>query len=261
MPWKRGFEIPGLASRPGISIAPDGSEDIACRYTWIASREPSGRSRGRIRPIRQRQLFRSFSSRASVSAALCATRVRLAFGFAISERLILAWRSLQGTEFHSSAVRRSNQTRGWGPLVRPPSLHGAIKKGMALVLDRPLLLYDGECRFCRNCVHKWRAVTEPHVDYAPSQERGAEFPHIDPLLYDQSVVFIEVNGHVRTGADAVLAALTTTRFGRFARRVYRWVPGASSFAEHAYRWVAENREAGAHWFKWLCPARPGQEPE
>ena len=34
---------------------------------------------------------------------------------------------------------------------------------------RPLLLYDGDCGFCRLWVSRWRGITGEHVDYEPFQ--------------------------------------------------------------------------------------------
>lgn len=129
------------------------------------------------------------------------------------------------------------------------------------MLRRPLLLYDGDCTFCRNCARKWERVTAPHVEYASSQARGAEFPGIDPARFERTVVFIEVDGGIRLGADAVLAALGSTGMGRFGRVVYRRVPGAASLAEWGYRWVADHRRGAATWLGWLCPGETPQESE
>ena len=35
---------------------------------------------------------------------------------------------------------------------------------------KPLLIWDGDCDFCRKWVDRWRHVTRDRVDYAPYQE-------------------------------------------------------------------------------------------
>ena len=37
-------------------------------------------------------------------------------------------------------------------------------------LDRPLLVFDGECPFCRAWVDYWKRLTGDRIDYAPYQE-------------------------------------------------------------------------------------------
>jgi predicted DCC family thiol-disulfide oxidoreductase YuxK len=44
--------------------------------------------------------------------------------------------------------------------------------------SKPLMVFDGDCHFCRRWVERWREMTRGEVDYAPSQEVGAQFPEI-----------------------------------------------------------------------------------
>ena len=44
--------------------------------------------------------------------------------------------------------------------------------------DRPLLIYDGECSFCRFWVDDWKDLTGDRVAYAPFQEVADQFPEI-----------------------------------------------------------------------------------
>jgi lipase maturation factor 1 len=46
--------------------------------------------------------------------------------------------------------------------------------------DKPLLLYDGECGFCKLWIARWKTATGGLVDYAPSQEAAERFPEISP---------------------------------------------------------------------------------
>src|SRR5437870_6301564 len=43
-------------------------------------------------------------------------------------------------------------------------------------LDRPLLVFDGECPFCRAWVTYWKHLTGDRVLYASYQEVGQRFP-------------------------------------------------------------------------------------
>jgi len=44
--------------------------------------------------------------------------------------------------------------------------------------DQPVLMYDGDCGFCRRWVGFARRWTHARVEYAPYQEAGARFPKI-----------------------------------------------------------------------------------
>ena len=43
---------------------------------------------------------------------------------------------------------------------------------------KPLLIFDGDCHFCRRWIERWREITAGAVEYAPSQEVAERFPEI-----------------------------------------------------------------------------------
>ncbi len=60
--------------------------------------------------------------------------------------------------------------------------------------DRPLLIYDGDCRFCSLWIARWRVITGDRIEYRPSQEAAKEFPDIPAEAFSGSVQFIDVGG-------------------------------------------------------------------
>ena len=73
--------------------------------------------------------------------------------------------------------------------------------------EKPLMVFDGECHFCRRWITRWEQETGEAVDYAPSQEVGATFPEIPQAEFDREVKLIEPNGRVYGGAEAVFRVL------------------------------------------------------
>lgn len=107
-------------------------------------------------------------------------------------------------------------------------------------MTRPLLIFDGDCGFCRAWIARWRQWTGAAVDYAPYQEVADQFPHIPREAFDRAVHLVEPDGTVTRAAEAVLRALEwggRTAGARCYRRS-RWVRG---LAEAAYAWVADHR--------------------
>ena len=72
---------------------------------------------------------------------------------------------------------------------------------------RPLLVYDGNCGFCRGWIARWQAITGDRVDYAPAQEVAERFAQVPRDRFDQSVVLIMPDGEITTGAEAVFRTL------------------------------------------------------
>lgn len=107
--------------------------------------------------------------------------------------------------------------------------------------NQPLLIYDGDCRFCCFWVERWKNWTAGQVVFEPSQneELVAKFPEIPKEAYDEAVQLILPDGRVLSGAAAVAESLA----GRFplVRNVFESVPGLSAVSEWTYSRVAKNR--------------------
>jgi len=70
-------------------------------------------------------------------------------------------------------------------------------------VDLPLLVYDGDCDFCRRWIARWRAITGERVEYAPYQKVAGRFPQIPIEDFKRSVQLILPGGEIFAGAHAV----------------------------------------------------------
>ena len=108
--------------------------------------------------------------------------------------------------------------------------------------DRPLLLFDGDCGFCRFWVARWRAATRGRVDFAPAQQEGSRFPQVTEQAWKHAVQLVTPEGAAYGGAEAVFRTLACVPEHRWMLAAYRHVPGARLVSETAYRLVADHRE-------------------
>ena len=106
---------------------------------------------------------------------------------------------------------------------------------------KPLLVYDGDCRFCKLWIARWREITAGLIDYEPFQEVAARFPEIAPKEFEEAVKLIEPDGRVFSGAEAVYRSL-----GKGSRGFWRWsyerVPGFAPLSNSVYAFIARHRE-------------------
>jgi len=107
--------------------------------------------------------------------------------------------------------------------------------------SKPLVVFDGDCNFCRRWVERWREMTRGAVDYAPFQEAAARFPEIPRENFAQALHFIEKDGTVYRGAEAVFRSLGRVRGGRVLVWCYDHLPGFAPITEAAYGAIARNR--------------------
>jgi predicted DCC family thiol-disulfide oxidoreductase YuxK len=108
-------------------------------------------------------------------------------------------------------------------------------------LDQPLLVFDGDCAFCKAWAEYLKRGTGERVLYAPYQEVGSRFPRISPAEFTASVKLILPDGEVRSGAQAVFSAFQEMPGRRWMLELYHRVPGAAAISEAAYRVIARHR--------------------
>ncbi|MDP0501289.1 MAG: DCC1-like thiol-disulfide oxidoreductase family protein [Verrucomicrobiota bacterium JB022] len=109
-------------------------------------------------------------------------------------------------------------------------------------MSHPVLLFDGDCNFCRAAVH-WLVQHDPagHLHYAPLQsEPGRQLlrEHDIDEDYIKSVVLIEPQ-HAHFKSDAVLRALSYCKQPWRTLRRLRFVPKA--LRDIPYEGVSQNR--------------------
>jgi len=120
-------------------------------------------------------------------------------------------------------------------------------------LEKPLLLYDGDCHFCRRWIIRWKSFTGNSVDYAPFQERGGDFPEIPKEAYEASVQLVTPAGEQFRGAEAVFRTLAYAPGRRWMLWAYQRIPGIAPLTEWGYRFVARHRRGGTSviFTRWL----------
>ncbi|HEX4631025.1 MAG TPA: lipase maturation factor family protein [Chthoniobacterales bacterium] len=105
--------------------------------------------------------------------------------------------------------------------------------------EKPLLIFDGDCHFCRRWIERWRGLTAGAVEYAPFQEVADRYPEIPREAFEGAVHFVDVDGTVYRGAEAVFRSLGWRAGGW--RWCYEHVPGFAAISETAYGFVAHRR--------------------
>jgi predicted DCC family thiol-disulfide oxidoreductase YuxK len=119
------------------------------------------------------------------------------------------------------------------------------------------MIFDGDCKFCRLWIERWRQTTGDRVEYIPFQDsRVADmFPELPRERCEEAVQYVATTGEVYSGAEAAFRALAVER--RWPLWLYRNVPGAALVCEAAYRLVARNRSL----FSFLTRLLVGQNVE
>ncbi len=106
------------------------------------------------------------------------------------------------------------------------------------------MIYDGDCNFCKFWVIRWQRSTAGRVDFIASQDPrvAQQFPELPRERFENSVQFVETDGRVYSGAEAVFRSLTYSPFRGWPLWMYENIPGVAPVTERAYHFVAKRRE-------------------
>ncbi len=123
--------------------------------------------------------------------------------------------------------------------------------------SKPLVVFDGECGFCRVWIEYSKEITGEAVEYEPFQQATSGFPDIPREEFARSVQMFLPTGERRSGA---YAAFTVLSLGGRTRGLWAYdnVPLFAGVTEAAYRIIAAHRNA-AYWLTknlWGIPVSP-----
>ena len=124
---------------------------------------------------------------------------------------------------------------------------------------RPVLVFDGDCSFCRAWIGYWKELTGGRVEYVPYQEAAGKYPDV-PVEEFRNAVQLFAAGSRYSAAEAVFHLLTyadgPALFTRGPIWLYKHLAVFSALTEFGYRLIAKHRGAGY----WLTRALWGTAP-
>jgi predicted DCC family thiol-disulfide oxidoreductase YuxK len=136
-------------------------------------------------------------------------------------------------------------------------------------VEQPVVVFDGDCGFCRLWIDRWRRRTASRVTYEPFQsaEIRARFPQTPIDEFKRAVHLFEPGGRASSGALAVFRLMALGRgpspagpskaLGAALVGAYERVPGLARLSETGYTFVASHRPA----FMWMTKALWGPSVE
>src|SRR6476646_5583938 len=116
--------------------------------------------------------------------------------------------------------------------------------------DRPFLIFDGDCSFCRAWVEYWKSITDG-VLYVPYQEIGDRFPEISGQEFAAAVQLVLPSGETFSGAHAVFQLLALVPGKGSLLWLYERLPGAAPVADAVYDWIARHRSFAYQFTKYV----------
>ena len=107
---------------------------------------------------------------------------------------------------------------------------------------KPMMVWDGECGFCKYWVTNWKSKTGGRIDYRTFQEVSEQFKDIPLKEFKKASRLIELDGSVYSGPDS--AFRTFEYFENPSPSFHHWYSNYKFFnfiCDHAYNFIAKNR--------------------
>lgn len=105
---------------------------------------------------------------------------------------------------------------------------------------RPLLVFDGDCAFCTSSARLLEKIG-PGAEIVAWQQTDLDALGLSEAVASAAVQWVEIDGTIRSGHEAVAAALSTAGgIWALAGRALL-SPGISPIAAATYRLIANNR--------------------
>lgn len=119
---------------------------------------------------------------------------------------------------------------------------------------KPLLVYDGECNFCKYWATRWKKAAEGRVEFTPLQDRHLEiqFPEIPHSEFERAIHFIDDDGAVYSGAEAVFRCRGKNLRQQLLLRFYIRSHLFAKISEFVYHCVSRHRA----FFSWIWGTHP-----
>jgi predicted DCC family thiol-disulfide oxidoreductase YuxK len=108
--------------------------------------------------------------------------------------------------------------------------------------DKPLLVWDGNCEFCRYWVQRWEQFFGDKLNYEPYQTAASRFPDMDRDQFKKAVQLIETDGRVFPGAATVFHSLCVGKPQIcFPEELYQQSKLFRQISDGVYGMIADNR--------------------
>ncbi len=108
--------------------------------------------------------------------------------------------------------------------------------------EKPLLIWDGTCGFCKYWVTRWKAATGDTLEYKTYQEAASQFPDIPLKEFKKASRLIETNGRMYSGPDSAYRCYDYVENKNYL--FHHWYEQNQFFrklSDHGYNFIAKNR--------------------
>ncbi|MCH2153280.1 MAG: lipase maturation factor family protein [Phycisphaerales bacterium] len=111
-----------------------------------------------------------------------------------------------------------------------------------LPTNLPVVVYDGNCSFCRRWLKRYEAVCPPdRLAWCASDKAAGHYPGISEDQFGKWLHLIHPDGTHARGAEAVFEIMHRVDLRAWPLRLYQWLPPFRGLCDGVYRLIADHR--------------------
>ncbi len=108
--------------------------------------------------------------------------------------------------------------------------------------EKPMMVWDGECGFCKYWVTRWKMYTGDRITYKTYQEVASQFKDIPLKEFKKASRLIEPNGSVYSGPDSAYRSFAYSEEKHWPwHDWYERFPVFTKLSDHSYNFIAKHR--------------------
>lgn len=121
---------------------------------------------------------------------------------------------------------------------------------------KPVIVWDGNCGFCKYWTTRWQKITKGKLDFTPYQEAKDYFKDIDIKHFKQASRFIDTDGKIYSGPNSAYKSLSNSGLWGFLHNWYENYSLFTNLSDGLYNLIAQNRGLFFKLTKLLFGANP-----
>ena len=109
--------------------------------------------------------------------------------------------------------------------------------------SRPVMVWDGECGFCKYWIRVWEKRTGESIEYVTFQHQADRFPDIPKKYFEDAVRLIEPDGKIYDGPDAAYRSMQYYK-RKPVKVFHKWYKNNRLFktiSDYGYHFVTTHR--------------------
>lgn len=106
---------------------------------------------------------------------------------------------------------------------------------------KPLLIWDGNCGFCKYWIIKWKQFAGDTVEFDTYQNVASRFKDLPESDFKKAVHLVDTNGRIYRGAAAAFHSIALNKKMSWLDKLYQKSALFRQISENVYKWIADHR--------------------